>query len=94
MSTLHTTRSGAPRRWGATALTLAAALIAVAVTVLFLALVVGRQQHVATPRHAASTVAPGLRHDRTAAAHKVRAAASSPEHCTYVRAGHQCVMTP
>jgi hypothetical protein len=92
MSTPQTTRGGAPRRWGATALTLAGALIAVAVAVLFLALAAGREPRLATPR--AATIAPGLRHYRTAPTDNVRAAAASAGHCTYVRADHQCVWTP
>jgi hypothetical protein len=94
MSTLHTIRGGALRRWGATALTLAAALIAIGVAVAFIALAPGGQQHVATPGARASTVAPALRHHRTAAAGDVGGAASSTGDCTYVRAEHSCVSGP
>jgi hypothetical protein len=93
MSTLHTTR-GALRRWVATGLTLAAALVAIAVAGLFIALGGGSPQHVATPRHGASTLAPRLRHDRTAAAGIMRRAAPPTGDCTYVRAEHSCVTSP
>jgi hypothetical protein len=89
MSTLQTTHAGALRRWGATAVTLAGALIAVAVAVLLIAFGGGSPQHVATPRHGPSVLAPGLRHEE--AADKASAAATSTGKCTYVRAEHRCV---
>lgn len=93
MSTLHTTR-GALRRWRATGLTLAAALAAIALAVLFIALGGGSPQRVATPRHGASNLIPRVLHDRTAATGTVRRTALSTGDCTYVRAEHSCVTRP
>ena len=79
MPTIQTTLSAAPRRWSTTALTVAGALIAVGIAVLFLALAAGGHHRLATASHPASAVA---------------TAARLAGRCAYVRPEHACVWTP
>ena len=79
MPTIQTTLNAVPRRRSTTALTMAGALIAVGVAVLFLALAAGGHHRLARASHPAPAVA---------------TAAPLAGRCAYVRPEHASVWTP